>query len=746
MMICTVLAAAFAVCAMTGSVEAASTISFYMSPVGNDSWSGKLRSPNSSKTDGPFATFERARNAVRALKKAGPLPRGGATVWIRGGAYPFADSFTLTAEDSGTKDAPVVWRAFPGETAQIVGGREVTGFAAVEAPSVLNRLDPAVRGKVLRADLRAQGITDYGAITNRGGPGLEVFFRNRRMTLARWPDEGWVKIADVPQTGELVYKGELPHIRFGLPIGRHYGRFVYEGDRPSRWTDTDEIVLHGYWVWDWYDEFLHVAKIDPKTREIWIREPHSHYGYCREQRWYALNILEELDSPGEWYLDRKNGVLYFLPPSSLAEGRVFVSLLDHPLLSLENTEYVTVQSLNFEFSRGIGVSVSGGAHNLIAGCTIRNLGNTAAVIEGGVENGIQSCEIYDVAAGGAAVTGGDRKTLAPAGNYAVNNHIHDYSAWIRTYQSAITVNGVGNRIAHNLIHSAPHSGIMLGGNEHVIEYNELHTLAQQTGDVGAFYMGRDWTQRGNIIRYNYFHDLLGPGLEGVMAVYLDDWSSGTTIFGNVFCRAGRAAFIGGGRDNVVENNVFVECAPSTHVDARGLGWAKYYFDKTMDIYVNTLFDRMDEMKFREPPYSTRYPELLALYGDEPAVPKYNRIVRNVSYGGRWMDLYDGVDLSLVTVKDNLIADPELIRRLDRGTNRYVVLPLTDAGAADEFRNAGNVLVNGDPGFVDVKNRDFRLRKDSPAWKLGFKPIPFTQIGLIADEYRPASTLRRDPAR
>lgn len=150
--------------------------------------------------------------------------------------------------------------------------------------------------------------------------------------------------------------------------------------------------------------------------------------------------------------------------------------------------------------------VKGGSGNSIAGCIIRNLGGTALVIEGGANNGITGCDIYDVASGGVSISGGDRKTLTPGGNYAVNNHIHHYSAWIRTYQSAITVGGVGNRVAHNLIHDAPHSGILLGGNENIVEYNELHTLAQQTGDVGAFYMGRDWTQRGNIIRYNYFHD------------------------------------------------------------------------------------------------------------------------------------------------------------------------------------------------------------------------------------------------
>ncbi|MEO2046854.1 MAG: hypothetical protein ABGX16_09810 [Pirellulales bacterium] len=85
----------------------------------------------------------------------------------------------------------------------------------------------------------------------------------------------------------------------------------------------------------------------------------------------------------------------------------------------------------------------------------------------------------------------------------------------------------------------------------------------ETDDVGAFYMGRDWTARGNHIRYNYFHHLGhgGKGI-GVMAIYLDDWASGTTILGNLCVQAGRAVLIGGGRDNLVQNNLFVDCVPS----------------------------------------------------------------------------------------------------------------------------------------------------------------------------------------
>ncbi|MCE5249212.1 right-handed parallel beta-helix repeat-containing protein [bacterium] len=712
-------------------------VSFYVSLSGNDSWSGKLTEPNSANTDGPFTTLDRGRNAVRSLKQGASLPAGGVTVHIREGAYPLSSTFTLTSEDSGTESAPVVWCSFNGEKVQLVGGKEITGFKPVTDKAVAGRIDEGYRDKVLVTDLMAQGITDYGEITSRGGPGLELFFKDARMILSRWPNDGWTTIADVPQTGELVFKGELPHMRFGLPVGRHYGRFTYEGDRPKRWKDVDEIVLHGYWTWDWYDEFLKVSSIDTKRREIRIKEPHSHYGYCKEQRYYALNILEELDSPGEWYLDRKNGLLYFWPPEPIESGRAFVSILRNPLISLENTEYVTIRGLNLEFSRGSAVTVTGGSHNLVAGCTTRNLGELALSISGGTNNGITGCDIYDVAAGGITLDGGDRKTLTPGGNYATNNHIHHYSAWIRTYQSAITVSGVGNRVAHNLIHDAPHSGIMLGGNEHIIEFNELHTLAQQTGDVGAFYMGRDWTQRGNIIRYNYFHDLLGPGLHGVMAVYLDDWSSGTTIYGNIFHKAGRAAFIGGGRDNTVENNIFVECAPSAHVDARGLGWAKYYFDKSMDIYVNTLFDRMDAMNFREPPYSERYPELLKLYDDDPAIPKNNKIIRNVSYGGRWLDLYDGVDFSTVMVKDNLIADPVLCKWIRKLGGQAIDYPNGDKEITDILTSNGNMVTDTNPGFVDPEHGNFQLRDDSPAYKLGFKRIPVEQIGLSVDEYRSA---------
>jgi parallel beta-helix repeat protein len=304
-------------------------------------------------------------------------------------------------------------------------------------------------------------------------------------------------------------------------------------------------------------------------------------------------------------------------------------------------------------------------------------------------NGIQSCDVYQCGDSGIRLAGGDRKTLAPAGNYATNNSIHDYGRWVRTYQPGISVLGVGNRVSNNLIYNAPHIAVMLHGNDHVIEFNEIHHVCMETIDAGAFLMGRDYTQQGNVIRFNYIHEL---GSGEIQAVYLDDFTSGTMVYGNVIYRVHRGVLIGGGRDNTVQNNIFVECGNAIHLDARGLGWSKKYFDGTD----KTLTDGLSAVRYNEPPYSVRYPGLRKLYEKNPALPEGNSIVNNVIYGGKWLELTDGATIDMVRIEGNL----------------YDV----------------------DPGFVDMQNRNFQLRDDSPAYRLGFQRIPMEKIGPYPDQY------------
>jgi hypothetical protein len=309
------------------------------------------------------------------------------------------------------------------------------------------------------------------------------------------------------------------------------------------------------------------------------------------------------------------------------------------------------------------------------------------------------------------LSGGDRRTLTPGGHFVENCHFQKQGRWSKCYVPAVHLTGVGHRAAHNLIHDHPHCAILFGGNEHLLEFNEIHHIALETGDVGAIYTGRDYTYRGNRIRHNFIHHTGGVGM-GSMGVYMDDCVSGTEIFGNVFYQVQRAAFLGGGRDHQVVNNIFVECNHAVELDGRGLDRSPVWrgmVDRTM---------RKSLAQAPQPLYRERYPTLKELdryYGPPggPAIegdafkgvpPDGNVVARNVCVG-KWLNVYWHAKTNLLTLRDNWVGP--------------------------------------DPGFVAPNKMDFRLRPDSPAWKLGFQPIPVERIGLQDDEYRRELSQRRD---
>ncbi len=669
---------------LAGQASQGST-GFHVSPSGKDQWSGRLASRNVDSSDGPFATLSRARDAIRQLKKSSGLPEGGVTVWIAPGMYSLEQGFELTAEDSGASGKPIVYRAAEGQV-RVTGGKIVTGWRKIEDAAILARLDPAARGNVLQADLKSQGIVNYGTLRSRGfgratGPAaLELFLKDKPMTLARWPNADFVKIA-----GYVEPVGD----DHGGTMGKLTAGFYYEGDRPARWANTDDLWIHGYWAYDWANSYEHVAGLDRSRRLIKTDPPHGNYGFRQGQRFYFLNILEELDEPGEWYLDRQTGILYFWPPMPLGDGDVTVSLAESALSRMNNASHVQIRGLTLEGGRADAVRITGGSGNLIADCTIRDMGNSGVTVDGGTNHGVVNCVIYETGDGGIALSGGDRKTLTPSNHYARNNHIHHIARWSRCYAPAISMAGVGIRASNNLIHDHPHCAILFGGNEHTIELNEIHHVCLETGDVGAIYTGRDYTFRGNVIRHNFIHHTGGIGM-GSMGIYMDDCVSGTRIYGNVLWKLHRAVFLGGGRDFKVENNIFVDCDPAVELDGRGLSTAPVWHD----MVYKTMKERLEEVNWRQPPYATRYPELADLepyYAKDDGVPPgKNLVARNICVGSQLLKITWGAKEGMAESKDN--------------------------------------LVDGDPLFTDAAKGNFQLKPNSPAYELGFQPVPFERIG------------------
>ncbi len=659
----------------------AAPVTFHVSPAGSDGWTGRLATPNEAGTDGPFASLTRARDAVREAKAADGLLEGGIEVLVQSGDYFLDAPFELEAEDSGSEHAPVVYRAAEGAEVRLLGGRRVDNFTPVEDPATLEKLPENARGHVVRADLKALGIQDLGSPK---GDGMELFFADEPMTLSRWPNEGFVRIRDIVEEDGHQIHGHK---------GSKTGKFVYEEDRPARWVDEADPWVHGYWFWDWSDERQAVKRIDPEKRIIEVEEPYHNYGYRKRQWYYAFNLLAELDRPGEWYADREAGVLYFWPTKPVGEAEAIVSVLP-TLMVVDDASYVEIRGWSFEAARTTALRMTGGTRNAVVGCTFHNIGGNAVSVGGGARHRVAGCDIYNMGHGGIILSGGDRKTLTPAEHVAENNHIHHYGRWARMYQKAVSLNGVGLRAAHNLIHNAPHMAIGFGGNDHVIEFNEIHSVCYESNDAGAMYSGRDWTQRGTVIRHNYLHDITGFEGRGCVGVYLDDMFCGTEISGNLFRNVTRAAFIGGGRDNAIVNNVFVDCRPAIHVDARALGWAHYHADMWLEEAKEK--GTLSGTEFDEPPYSERYPALAGILEGEPKAPEGNVIARNVCAGGRW----DEIETKAVP-----------------------------------YLKVENNLIDESPGFVDRAAGDYRLKQESPAFELGFEPIPVEKMGVYASPER-----------
>jgi Right handed beta helix region len=565
----------------------------YVSPGGNDGNPGTLGAP--------FASITRARDAIRAFAQSGGLPAGGVTVWLRGGYYNLASPIIFDGRDAGTEAKPIVYTAWPGEQVNITGGRSLdpAAFTLVTSSSpIWSRLDPAARGQVYEINLWSRGITDLGTLKPRGyhlpnTSALELFINGRPMTLARWPNRD-------------------------QPLARTVGsntayQMNYAGSRPERWGQARDIWMEGFWGSTYADFHLPVAMIDPSSKTVQFASQPSTFGIGANRSYFAYNLLEEIDQPGEYYVDRSTGMLYVWP-TSLPASSILVSMVEDTLLQFYETNYVTLRDLVIETSRGALVRIDSGSQNRLERCVLRNAGQHAVSINGW-NNGLDQCTIADAGESGVLLQGGIRASLTRAYNFVTNCVIERTGRIAMSYFPGIDFrSGCGNKAIHNLLRDMPHSAILFSGNDHLIEYNEITRVCEFTSDAGAVYSGRDWGYRGNVIRYNFFHHLWSQQEgNGVSAIYLDDGLSGVDIFGNVFYDIQDAAiFCGGGRDNLMRNNIMAHCLMG-HFNG---DYARSTFNNVYGSDLNLLWRlTLDGVQYQQNPWASAYPALAAIPND-----------------------------------------------------------------------------------------------------------------------------------
>jgi hypothetical protein len=649
----------------------------FVSPKGSDA--------NDGSATAPVATLTRARDLVRALKAAGT--NGAIAVAVQAGEYRVTGPLTLSQQDSGTPESPVVYQAVRPGKALFYGGTRLTGFQPVTDPAILERLPEEGRGHVLRCDLRALGITDYGQLAVRGfgqppsPPTLELFVNGQPMTLARWPNKGFVGIRKLVQPGSKA--DGKPSI------------FEYIDDRAARWTKAEDAWLLGYFRFLWADATVKITKVDPAVHTITAAEAYQYGppGMDNGQgiQYYAFNLLEEIDQPGEWYLDRTTGVLYLYPPSDLANATVEISLLSTPMVTMDRVTDVRLEGLTFDLARYNGLVLTGCSRCLVAGCTVSRMAGNGITIQDGEADGLLGCDIHTIGRRATEIIGGDRATLKPGRHFVENCRIYNFGRIDRTYTPAIQLEGVGNRVAHNLMYDGPSSAMRIEGNDHVIEFNAVHNVVRESDDQGAMELFGNPTYRGVVFRYNRFMNCgkTGPGraLCGQAAIRFDDAISGMLVYGNVFVRSANGGFgavqINSGRDNVMDNNLFVDCKQGIsggYYPGNGVWIQAAAKPSPAGFYINDL-------------YLKRYPEMAPML----VKPGINHVWRNVFY--RCGPMATGSHATLDPVENGVFGEQ-------------------------------------DPGFVDAAKGDYHLKPGAALFAtVGFRPIPVDEIGLYQDTYR-----------
>lgn len=519
----------------------------------------------------PFATLGRAIEAVKGRP---------ATVCVGSGTYRVRDlMFDKTV--SGTRNAPVIFRP--------MGDGEVILTAS-------EKLDPAAfstsDGRIYTCKLDAERFPDAGQLYPVGShgtwdkydsyvPGVnrELYINGKRLQLSRYPKEGFLKLADVLDPGDcLEYPVHSFHTDWQTRRNHRPGEYVMDADTSARvknWTHKDDVWVFGYFGYDWASASCPVKEFSDNG---FIPAFVSKYGAYRDARYCFMNAADEI-APGEWYIDRKTRTLYIYPENGLEGADIELSGKQGSVLRIEGASHLTIEGFTIEGARGSAI-IARGEHLTLRDLIVRRCSGYGVRIEG-KHNLVSGCEMYLLGEGGIDMSGGDRETLIPGENRLDNNAIHDFGLLFPSYRPGVLLSGVGNYCTHNEIYDCPHSAVIYGGNDLVIEYNVVHDAVKSSSDAGAIYAGRDWTKRGCSVSYNCVYRV---GSEGNYpdGIYFDDLLSGQRANHNLIVDAGKYGFIvGGGRDISICNNIVAGCGKSCiDFDSRGRdaylfdGWAK----------------------------------------------------------------------------------------------------------------------------------------------------------------------------
>lgn len=674
----------------------------YVATSGSDSANGSINTP--------VATLEHAKMMARQSSAKGES----VTVYFRGGDYYMDKTVKFTAEDSGSEAAPIIYAAYPGEEVRLTGSVAIPYSKFEKAmPKQISRIkDENVKPRIKVVDLKAMGINSYGEHGHLGygfnadpTPAARLFVDGAAMHLSRYPNVG--NIDDISWAEGL-------------------NKFKSESGIIFSWENTGDIWIDGSLskAWEWQKNRIETIEADST-----VTTSFNYYSdiATHEVKMFYYNIFEELDYPEEYFLDKENGLLYVYFPSCVGDDSdIRFSQSEANFIELEGANYLTFKDLAFEGTRESAIKTTKeSSNNTFLGCEIYSCSKDGISLNG-YNNRVENCLIHNIGANGVSMRGGNSKTLAPARNIVENCKIHDFSQERRVYNPGISIFDIGQVARHNEIYNGPHMAVRISGTNHIFEYCDIHDAPHEYSDMLALYMctGGNFFDRGTIIRRNKFHNVSGTWKQSA-GVYLDNETNGIIVEENYFYdneaqENGWSMMVHGGSDNIVRRNVFVDCSFPFCISHRLNGYAHDWLERIL-----TRWSEQAQAGINKE-WLKAYPEITHLFDDGEKAHKRNSYTYNIKKDkeGRIINYWNIQTPNTNAFVDNLVynSDPEQFRMSKTNANGsvenrgfYVVnnFRLKNGKREDNLIHSNNHHVTEEPGFVDYRGHDLRVKVGSP---------------------------------
>ncbi len=682
----------------TFSVNAFTYISenaVYVSTKGNDG--------NSGTKEAPLKTIEKARDVVRGIIERNELPNGGLNVYFRSGTYYFDKTVEFTELDSGTSEKPIIYSAYPGANVVFSGGITLKNskFTDVNDSDALNTLPDLAKGKVKQYDLgeyaeKINLVVDNAVQNHDGLKGImHLIVNDKYATLARWPKEDKDNVKIRQLTGN--------------------SSFIFDYEQPLKWKKLKNANIAGWLNNGFFFHYAKIKAIDNDKKEITLDgyDILTLDGYSGSM--YYVNLLEELDMENEYYYDSDKKLLYYYPQESTFHKDIIkLPLMTDVVISMASCSNIIIKGIRFEainrkaVAHGFDLGKLGGAiemlkgshNNLVDSCIFNTVSGRVMFIDG-TNNGVVSSKFYNLGGGGVTFGISEVKKMEKSNNYIVNCDFSNLGFFSKTYNPGVSINGIGNIVAHNTFKDIFQQAMLLyTATDNIIEYNEISNCMQQGHDMGAVYtQGREdnssLVNGYNVFRYNYFHDNAQNDYGAYISthtydLYLDHPSVAQSVYGNIFenINTEGAIYQNGGIHINISNNIFINVKNAIY--ARYNYWLPFNKGRTKENLENAINKLPSNMQYN----------ILA----EP-----------------WLSTYP------------LFKKAWLDGDIDKITNKYENNILYNTGSMfdndGEPANKNNISVYNSP-FVDESVKNYAIRENSEIYKKipDYKNIPFERIG------------------